>query len=85
MKNHRLDLQTANHAEISRLAFISWEKDGCPMGHDLEYWLQAESQMMATWHLLLREYKQKFATAGRPGKNGIVVMVKRASRKNAAR
>ena len=40
---------------VSNLAFLNWEKDGCPKGRDLDYWLEAESQLKATWHLFVRE------------------------------
>ena len=38
--------------EIAQLAYLNWEADGCPPGQDLDYWLEAESQLNATWHLL---------------------------------
>ncbi len=85
MKKRHLDLQAASHAEISRLAFMSWEKDGCPLGHDVDYWLEAESQMKATWHLLEREYGRKRGTSGRPAKSGVVVVVKKNNRQETAR
>ena len=48
-----------SHEDVSRLAFLNWEKDGCPHGRSLDYWLEAESQLQATWHLLVREYAPK--------------------------
>lgn len=37
----------ANHNEISCLAFELWEKAGSPEGRDLEFWLAAETQLLA--------------------------------------
>jgi len=31
--------------EIAYLAYLNWEKDGKPQGKDLEYWLEAESEL----------------------------------------
>jgi len=36
------------HEEIARLAYQAWEKDGRPAGRDMEYWLQAETQLRLT-------------------------------------
>lgn len=47
-----------SHAEISRVAYMNWEKDGRPQGRDAEYWLQAESHLKASWHLLHQEHVQ---------------------------
>lgn len=33
--------------EIARLAFFNWQKDGCPAGRDLDYWLAAEGDISA--------------------------------------
>lgn len=33
--------------EIARLAFLIWEREGKPQGHDLDHWLQAETTLMA--------------------------------------
>lgn len=46
-----------NQSEIARLAYLNWQKDGCPAGRDLDYWLEAESQLKATWPLLICESK----------------------------
>lgn len=45
--------------EVNRLAFLNWEKDGCPLHREVDYWLEAESQIKATWHLLVRELAPK--------------------------
>ena len=37
----------ANHHEISRVAFQLWEKAGRPEGRDWEFWLAAETQLLA--------------------------------------
>jgi hypothetical protein len=44
--------QSFGKAEIARLAFSYWEKAGRPRGRDLEFWLQAESQLRTTSLLL---------------------------------
>ncbi len=43
--------------QIAQLAYLNWQKDGCPAGRALEYWLEAESHLKATWHLLHDEIK----------------------------
>ena len=43
------------HEEIARLAYLNWEKDNRPHGHDQKYWLEAEQQIKATRHLLANE------------------------------
>ena len=40
------------HAEIAELAYRYWQWDGCPPGRDLQYWLEAETQLRATRDLL---------------------------------
>jgi hypothetical protein len=57
---HLLEHATpANHDEIAQLAFLNWQQDGCPEGHDEAYWLEAEQQITATKHLLIQEIKQR--------------------------
>jgi hypothetical protein len=41
------------HDEIAHLAYLNWQKEGCPSGRALDYWLEAECQLKATWHLLV--------------------------------
>jgi hypothetical protein len=48
-----------SHEDVSRLAFLNWEKDGCPQGHAINYWLEAEQQLKATWRLLVKESAPK--------------------------
>jgi hypothetical protein len=36
------------NAEIAFCAYLIWEKEGKPEGRQREYWLQAETQLMAT-------------------------------------
>lgn len=48
-------MSTIGHDEIARLAYLNWEKDGSPRGHDQKYWLEAEQQIKATGHLLICE------------------------------
>ena len=40
-------------AEIAEVAYVNWERDGCPAGRGLQYWLEAESQLKSTWHFLV--------------------------------
>lgn len=54
MTSHEAPL--INHDEIARLAYLNWEKDGRPAGHDQKYWLEAEQQIKATGHLLAGEF-----------------------------
>lgn len=42
---HELTTET-----IAARAYSLWEKDGRPPGRDLEYWLQAESQLKQQSH-----------------------------------
>ena len=49
------ETSATNHEEIARLAYLNWEKDGRPHGHDQKYWLEAEQQLNATGHLLISE------------------------------
>jgi hypothetical protein len=44
-----------SHAEIAFLAYQAWNKDGRPLGRDVQYWLEAEAQLKATRHLLTSE------------------------------
>jgi hypothetical protein len=44
-----------SHFEVSRLAWLNWQTDGCPSGRDLDYWLEAELQIKATRQLLINE------------------------------
>ena len=41
-----LDARRTKH-EIKARARELWEQNGCPSGHDLEFWLQAESEIKA--------------------------------------
>lgn len=41
------------HEEIARLAYMNWQQDGCPLGRDLAYWLEAEHQIKASRQLLV--------------------------------
>lgn len=35
------------HAKIKLRAHEIWVREGCPSGHDLDHWLQAESEIAA--------------------------------------
>ena len=50
-------VNSAQHHEIASLACLNWQKDGCPAGRDLHYWLEAEHQIKATKHLLVGEIR----------------------------
>ncbi|HEV2319089.1 MAG TPA: DUF2934 domain-containing protein [Verrucomicrobiae bacterium] len=50
-----IEIPPIKHDQIARLAYLNWEKDGCPQGHDKKYWLEAEQQIKATGHFLIRE------------------------------
>jgi hypothetical protein len=44
-------MQTTTHIELSRREVAEkarrlWRADGCPSGRDLEYWLQAEVELL---------------------------------------
>ena len=41
----------ANRAEIARLAQQIWEREGRQAGRDLEYWLQAERELLGRRNL----------------------------------
>jgi hypothetical protein len=49
--------QIISRFEISRLASLNWQKDGCPPGRDLDYFIEAESLLKATRRLLSHEEK----------------------------
>jgi len=34
--------------EIALCAYLIWQKEGRPDGHEKEHWLQAETQLLAT-------------------------------------
>lgn len=73
--------------DVSRLAFMNWEKDGCPRGRDLDYWLEAEQQLKATWHLLARECrpnKSRKAPARKPSGHANVMRLNFAAHPKAA-
>ena len=36
------------HEEIAECAYLIWEKEGCPDGHDVDHWYQAELQLGTT-------------------------------------
>ena len=35
--------------EIARCAYLIWESEGCIHGRDVEYWIQAERQLIANY------------------------------------
>jgi Protein of unknown function (DUF2934) len=47
------EIPAISHDQIARLAYLNWEKDGRPQGHDQRYWLEAEQQIKATRHMLI--------------------------------
>lgn len=48
-----VEVLSLSHEEIAELAYSNWQRGGCPSGRDLDYWLEAEGQLQATWHLLM--------------------------------
>ena len=40
--------QTVSHDEIAMVARKIWQEEGCQKGRDLEYWLKAERQILAS-------------------------------------
>jgi hypothetical protein len=44
---------TFGRDEVAHLAYLNWRHDGCPMGRDFDYWVEAEAQLKATNHLLI--------------------------------
>ena len=78
-------LTKLNKEEVNRLAFLNWEKDGRPQGRDVDYWLEAESQLMATWHLLVKDLTPKKGRKAevakfKPGATSKMVFRPRAAR-----
>ena len=71
--------------DINRLAFLNWEKDGCPQGRDVDYWLEAESQLNATWQMLVNELASKTTRKGVSVRLGPPVQRKTATRFKATR
>jgi Protein of unknown function (DUF2934) len=55
-----------HHEEIAHLAYAAWQRDGCPQGRDLNYWLEAETQLRATRHLLREEAKPAVVAESKP-------------------
>ena len=53
-----------NQVDISRLASLNWQRDGCPPGLELDYYRQAEKQFEALRNLLA--YDRKAVTDGQP-------------------
>ena len=69
-----------SHFEVSRLACLNWQMDGCPHGRDLDYWLAAERQLKAPQS---PQFKN-----GKPQTNGITEtkpLKAKTARKAAAR
>jgi hypothetical protein len=48
MDENRVSEATANGDGISCLAYQLWEEAGCPEGRDLEFWMGAETRLLAT-------------------------------------
>jgi hypothetical protein len=61
------EMPAISHDQIARLAYLNWERDGRPEGHDQKYWLEAEEQIKATRDLLISELIPPLgkSTAGR--------------------
>lgn len=72
-KERRTTLGTVSHEEIAHLAYEAWQRDGCPQGRDVAYWLEAESQLKATKHLLAKEVSGNGELKRRAARNGRVI------------
>jgi hypothetical protein len=62
--------------QVSVLAYQIWEKGGCQLGHDLEYWLLAEKQLsslLATSQKQTPETRSTSTNNSRRGGNGRAV------------
>jgi hypothetical protein len=46
-ENHHQDQIKMSHGEIAQRASQLWELAGHPVGRDAEFWLQAESELLA--------------------------------------
>lgn len=44
-----------NPQEIALLAFLAWEREGCPPGNEDRIWREVEAQLAATRALLVQE------------------------------
>jgi hypothetical protein len=60
--NEQTAAQESNHEDVQRLAYLNWEKDGSPQGRAIDYWLEAEQQLKATWPFLRQEPAPKKRT-----------------------
>lgn len=61
-------MTTIENTQIAHLAYLNWQKDGCPAGRALEYWLEAEHHLKATWHLLADEAETRTNVKSKPGR-----------------
>jgi hypothetical protein len=41
------DAESVTQDDIRLLAYLKWEADGKPIGHDLFFWLEAERELLA--------------------------------------
>ena len=41
--------------EIRREAYLLWKRDGCPAGHELDHWLEAQEYVRHRLHLPHRQ------------------------------
>ncbi len=69
-----------HHDEIAHLAYLNWQKDGCPQGRAQTYWLEAEQQLRATKHLLAVAHE-----AEANGHQAVVKTKAKKTRKTSAR
>ena len=53
--NHVFDHMNEVHNSISRLAFELFEHNGQTFGHDLNNWLEAESELLHSIHIAIAE------------------------------
>jgi hypothetical protein len=43
----RTEQSNPTHEQVALVAYQLWKKGGCQPGHDRDYWLQAEKQLVA--------------------------------------
>ena len=45
MKTRSTPAKLPSHGHIAVCAYLIWEREGCPEGHDIAHWLEAEMQL----------------------------------------
>jgi hypothetical protein len=60
-----LDQVVLNPQEVALLAFLAWEREGCPPGNEDRIWREVEAQLAATRALLVQELQLPLPRRGR--------------------